>query len=172
MRRCVACGFEADNFPEFTCPQCGKKLPFSARVSPWLLGLMQAVLVVGFMLVFHFPRPMAAFFALAAFLATGLSGRRRTQSARPDATRQTTTSRPVLAHFRNVAIVLCCLAFVLVFVCSFFVFMGNWSEWSATRGQSYHATSFQVMKVYFQQPPPGRDRGSLLQGWWKEKRSG
>ena len=78
MQKCAGCEFEADNFPEFTCPQCGNKLALSARVSPWLLGLALAVVVTGFMLAFHFPWLMITVFALTAVLVSGFSGRRRT----------------------------------------------------------------------------------------------
>ena len=155
MQKCAACQFEADNFPECACPRCGKKLALSATISPWLQGLALAVVVTGFMLAYHFPRPMVAVFALAAYLVSGFSGRRRTLPAPSGPAQLTMCRRPLTVMLLNIAIVICSLAFVIVFMASFLVFMGSWSQWSATRGQSYHATSFQVMKVHFQQPASG-----------------
>lgn len=155
MQKCAACRFEADNFPESTCPHYGRNLALSARVSPWLVGLAQSCGVVGFMLAFHFPRLMIAVFALTAFIVAGFSGRRRTLPAPPDPVQLTMCKRPVTGLLLNIAIVICSLAFVIVLVVSFLVFVGNWSQWNTTKGESYHATSFQVMKVYFQQPASG-----------------
>jgi len=155
-QKCFACGFEADNFPESACPQCGKKVAPSVQVSPWLRALVPALLVTAITMTFHLPRGVVAILALAAFLAGGFSGRSgRSFPLQGDSEPQIPSRRPLAAQLLSLAIALCCVAFALALMFTFLVFMGSWTDWEHTQGQSYHATSFRVIQVYFEQPTKG-----------------
>lgn len=153
MRKCAACGFEGDNFPGGACPQCGKQSSARAAINPWVGALVQFALAAGFMLIFHFPRPFIFIFAAFIFLGTLLSVRLRSlQTVRP---KLPPAPQTPAAQFLAVAIGICAFLFFSCLLFGFAMFMNSWSAWQRYQGQGYHATTFQVVRVYYQ-----RSRGT------------
>ena len=156
LHKCPACGFEGDNFPGGLCPQCGKKLVPDLKSAKWIIATIQLALVAGFMLAFHFPRPMIAFFALMIVLSTLLSSRLRDAAATAKAKTPTPPS-PQEARVRlvNAGIAAISVAFFMCLMFGFIMFMNSWEAWHRFEGQRFHATTFQVTRTYYQ-PPRGR----------------
>jgi hypothetical protein len=153
MNKCAACGFESDNFPDSICPQCGKKLPASAPSSPLILAFafLQAALITGFLLAFHFPRPLIAFAAPASFIVTLLASRlRRAAPVAQPRMRRAQPSQPLAVRLIDLAIAFCGVTFVLCLLFGFVIFMNSRDAWQRMQGQPYHATTFQVTSVYYQ----------------------
>lgn len=150
LTKCGSCGFESDNFPGAVCPQCGKNLLTSkiGRVK-WPFALLQLALVAGFMLAFHFPRPMILFFVAMIVLGTVLSNRLQAKLPTPHPRTPSAPQTPAV-RLLNAAIALCGFAFLLAALFGFVIFMNSWTSWERFRGQSYHETTFQVMRTYYQ----------------------
>ena len=100
------------------------------------------------MLAFHFPRPFILVFAVFIFVGTFLSTRLRSrQAARP---KPTPAPQTPAAKVLGIAIGMCGFLFLSVLLFGFVMFMNSWSAWQRYQGQSYHATSFQIVRVYYQ----------------------
>lgn len=160
LHKCAACGYEGDNFPSGMCPQCGRKVASGLTLAPWLGALVQLALATGFMLAFHFPRPMIFAFATFILMGTALSLRVRAhQIARPKpavAPAPQSTAALILA----IAIGICTLALFSCLLFGSVMFLNSWSAWQRFQGQSYHATTFQVARVYYRHIP-GNHGGSI-----------
>lgn len=110
--------------------------------------MIQFALAAGFMLAFHFPRPFIFFFAVFIFAGTLLSTRLRSpQTAHP---KTPPAPQTPAAKFLGIAIGMCGFLFLSVLLFGFVMFMNSWSAWQRYQGQSYHATTFQVVRVYYQ----------------------
>lgn len=149
MAKCPSCGFEADNFPGNACPQCGKKFLPVMTILPWLIALSQSALVIGFMLAFHFPRPMMFFFVAAIFLSTAFAGRlRRNPPARTTTVKQ--PPPPFSVQALTIAIGAVGFALLASLLFGFVMFMNSWESWHRYRNQDYHTTTFHVIRPYYQ----------------------
>ena len=149
--RCPACGFESDNFPDRACPQCGNKLPRPVSVLPWLAALVHVFLLTAFMFAFHLPRPIIAFFALVSFFAAVLSFRlRRRALASPKPLPRPVSSQPTSVIRLNLIIAALSLAFLACLLFGFVIFINAYNAVQRVQGQPYHATTFQVIRPYYQ----------------------
>ena len=147
--KCPACGFEGDNFQGRVCPQCNKKLPPAISSGPWIGALIQLIFALTFMGVFHFPRPMmfvAVGFILIGTLVTSL---RRNSAAQPKPRPAPVRQTPA-ATMLGIAIGACAFGLLGGLLFCFVTFMNSWSTYQRLQGQSYHAASFQVTRVYLQ----------------------
>ena len=153
MNKCAACGFEGDNFPGGTCPQCGKRPIARVGLNPWVVAFVQFGLMTGFMLAFHFPRIVILFFGMFILLGTLLSRRLRPlQVAGPKPPAARVPQTPAM-QLLGVAVGICVFLFFSCLLFGFVMFMNSWSAWQRYEGHSYHATSFQVVRVYYQHSP-------------------
>jgi hypothetical protein len=151
--KCAGCGYGGDNFPGGICPQCGRKIAPGLTFGPWLGALVQFALAAGFMLAFRFPRPLILFFAAFIFLGTALSvGLRRYQTSRPKPALPP-ASQTRAAQILGIAIAICTFALFSCLLFGSVMFLNSWSAWQRFQGQSYHATSFQVARVYYRHTP-------------------
>ncbi len=149
--QCPACGFEFGNFPDTTCPQCGKKFLRPVSFSPWLVGMVQVVLVIGFMFAFQFPRPMIVFFGLASFLFAVFGLRpRRSALATLKPLPGPVSSQPMSVVLLNLTIAVLGLGFLACLLFGFVTFINAHNAFKHVQGQPYHATSFQVIRPYYQ----------------------
>ena len=160
QHKCAACGYEGDNFPGGMCPQCGRKIASGLTLGPWLGALVQFAIATGFMLAFHFPRPLIFVFATFLLAGTALSLRMRAyQTARPKpavAPAPQSTAALILA----IAIGICTLALFSCLLFGSVMFLNSWLAWQRFQGHSYHATTFQVARVYYRHTP-GNHGGSI-----------
>jgi hypothetical protein len=153
LHKCAACGFEGDNFPGDACPQCGRKIASGLAFGPWLAAFVQLALASGFMLAFHFPRPMILFFAVFIFLGTALSTRlRKNQTVRPRPLAAPASQTPA-AQLLAIAIGICAFALLCCLLFGFVMFVNSWMAYQRFAGQRYHATTFQVARVYYRYTP-------------------
>lgn len=151
VHRCPTCGFESDGFPEAICPQCGKKILRRVSFSPWLAALAQVVLVTGFMFALHFPRPMIVFFGLASFFMTGIGLRlRRSALATPKPLPRPLSSQPMSVILLDLTIAILGLAFLACLLFGAVIFTNAHNAFKRVQGQPYHATTFQVIRPYYQ----------------------
>ena len=151
LRQCPACRFESDSFPDLSCPQCGEKFTRSGVFSPWPVGLALAVLLTGFMLAFHFSRPIILLSGLASFLFSVLGLRRRLSlSASGKSSPRPLASQPVSVTLLNITIAILGLAFLCCLLFGFVSAMNAHIAVERVEGQPYHATTFQVIRPYYQ----------------------
>jgi len=149
-KRCPYCGFESDDFPDRTCPQCGKRLLRSVSFPPWLLALAQAALGVGVMFAFHFPRPMILGFALVTFFLALFGLRSRRTSAISNSVPRPLSPQPKSAVFLGLTIALLGLACFACLLFGFIIFLNAQMAIKRVARQPYHATTFQVIRPYYQ----------------------
>lgn len=149
--RCSVCGFESDNFPDFTCPQCGKKLLSSSPFSPWIVVVAQVIVTTGFMFIFHFPRPVIIIFGLIVFLFSALGLRRRRNGF---ATRKSPplplSSQPASVVLLGLAVAVLGIVFVACLLFGSVALINSYNAVARVQGQPYHATIFQVIRPYYQ----------------------
>lgn len=150
--RCPACGFESDSFSDLSCPQCGKELQRSDSFSISLPRLVLAVLVTGlmtsFMFAVHFPRPMIVFSGLTTFLLAALGLRRRGMSASRRPLQR--SPRSISAVFLDFTIAILGLAFIGCLLFGSVIVLNAHNAVQRVQGQPYHATTFQVIRPYYQ----------------------
>ena len=149
--RCPGCGFESDSLREVTCPQCGTGFRRSSSFSPWLAALAPAALFTVVMFAFHFPWPMILFSGLASFFFAALGLRARSSAAASRSPSPGPLSPPSPgAILLDLSIGLLGLAFVCCVLFGFVTFSNAYLAVERVQGQPYHATTFQVIRPYYQ----------------------
>jgi hypothetical protein len=153
--KCAACGFEVSpglsSVAATNCPQCGTKLAPEANFKGWPMALLQIALTTSFMLVFHFPRIMIAIFAVVILASARAQSRGMLMASTKPRIPAASSSQPVTVRILSLLIGICGFLFIATFMLGFVVFMNSWSRWQLYQGMAYHASSFQVVRVYYQQ---------------------
>ncbi len=151
LHKCAACGFECDDFSGSICPQCSKKLANGMNLALWIFGLLPVVAIVGFMSAFHVPPAMIIFCGVGTLLPAILAIRSRgALTVVKSFPRRRASPQPTSVKFLNVAIGLCGFCFFACLLFGFVSFQNSYMTYRRFQGQPYHATTFQVVRPYYQ----------------------
>jgi hypothetical protein len=101
------------------------------------------------MFAFHIPLPMILVSGLAAFLMVGFGLSPRVSTPRRPVARPG-SSQPASVLFLNVLIAILGLVFVACVLLGFVTFVDAHMAFARVQGQPYHATTFQVIRPYYQ----------------------
>jgi hypothetical protein len=106
------------------------------------------------MIAFPFPPPMVVFFGLASVLLTVLGLRaRRSAVATGGALPRPICRQPMSVMLLSLIIAVLGLAFFACLLFGFVIFINAHNAVERVEGQPYHATTFQVIRPYYQKSP-------------------
>ena len=151
QRQCSKCGFYVTDNSLMACPQCGSNLVALPSINRWIGALIQIALSTTFMLVFKFPRPMIAIFAVVILLGTAISSRLKPRPAGASpANPSRTITRPTLFRALSIGIALSAFAAFVIALFGLVIFLNAWNRWHLYEGQAYQRSEFQVVRAYYQ----------------------
>lgn len=156
IRQCPKCGLDLTDTPAALCPICGTRIVANAQATgKWIIALVQLTISTAFMLIFRFPKFMIVIFGAFILLATALSGFIKPKSVPPSQAPQRPVAHPTLFRILSIGVAICSIAFVMSLLFGFVIFMNSYSNWQRYEGKSYHRSSFEVSRVYFQRGSKG-----------------
>lgn len=107
-------------------------------------------MMAAFMLIFRFPKIQIAIFGVVITVGTLLSSWMKQRSVALPRTLSKNITHPAMFRVLSIGIALCSIVLFSTVLFGFVIFINNWNDWHRYEGQPYHATTFQVIRVYYQ----------------------